>query len=524
MSLSSPPSLAASIARAVSPNDSATIETSSTDATQEHPLHEFNIVRSLSRTALRMLWHQRLGHLNFRRLSEMHRFVQGMPKFDMPTEIEKCPICLADKLRKAPSSSKSTMQATTCNQGISIDFGFMVQKSRDSARLNNLIGHNGKTCYVLLTDHFSGRLYGKAFPTKAPPVDWINQWLANNTPNCPDHYVRMDGGGELGKSSDIHRTFSNFGYVVELTGPDASHQNGPGERPHQTIGDALRTMLAGANLQPSFWPYAFYHYLRLYNCIPHGPRPTSPYEMCGGVLPNLSKLRTFGCRVHVRLTTARYGRLVHNTCTGIFLGYSRSLKILYYFDVGSSLVKTATHARFDEGMNDLSEPPPNAKLLRDMSNSNGIPPDTLDMPTIDLQVSDDPFNRLDEITQPVIGDHPTLGFEISECHIRKRGYVSAIAPHTSAARIRNVRRKYIGAYVVSVNGTAVFTAESVILALQAIVDSDDTQFTMVFAPDRYIPSMNVVLTNPCTYSLTNSASSVTSVPAPAQRVWIRMHT
>ena len=482
--LPSPPPLAASITHdAPEPPHSSPV---AIDLSSD-PFPEYNIVRSLTRPALRMLWHQRLGHLNFRRLSEMHRFVKGIPKFDMPSVIEQCPICLAAKLRKSPSSSVSTMRATVCNQGISVDFGFMVQKSRDSTRLSNLIGQNGETCYVLLTDHFSGRLYGKAFPTKAPPVDWLNQWLANNAPSCPDRYVRMDGGGELGKSHEIHRTFSNFGYAVELTGPDASHQNGPGERPHQTIGDALRTMLTGANLQPSFWPYAFYHYLRLYNCIPHGSRPTSPYEMCGGVLPNLSKLRTFGCRVHVRPTTARYGRLVPNTRTGIFLGYSRSLKILYYFDVGSSLVKTATHARFDEGMNDLTEPPPNARLLHDMSNSGGVPPDTLDLPVIDLQVSDDPFNRLDTVTQPIIGEHPTLGFEIKECHIRRRGYVSAIVPHTSAARIRNVRRKYVGAFVVSINGAAVFTAASVILALQAIVESDDTHFTIVFAPDRYIP-------------------------------------
>jgi hypothetical protein len=115
----------------------------------------------------------------------------------------------------------------------------------------------------------------------------------------------MDGGGELGKCRDIHRTFANFGYAVELTGPDSSHQNGPGERPHQTIGDALRAMLSGANLQPNFWPYAFYHYLRLYNYVPHGDCPSIPYEMCGAPLPNLAKLRTFGCRIHVRPTTAR---------------------------------------------------------------------------------------------------------------------------------------------------------------------------------------------------------------------------
>jgi hypothetical protein len=28
-------------------------------------------------------------------------------------------------------------------------------------------------------------------------------------------------------------------------------------------------MLTGSNLAPSLWPYAFYHYIRLYNFIPH---------------------------------------------------------------------------------------------------------------------------------------------------------------------------------------------------------------------------------------------------------------
>ena len=128
--------------------------------------------------------------------------------------------------------------------------------------------------------------------------------------------------------------------------------------------------------------------------------------MCGRVLPNLLKLRTFGCRVHIRPMTARYGRLAPNTRTGIFLGYSCSLKIVYYCDVGSLLVKTATHARFDKGMvNDLSEPPPDVQLLHKMSNSGGIvPPNSLNLPVIDLQVSGNPFNC-------------TLGFEIKECRI-----------------------------------------------------------------------------------------------------------
>ncbi|MFY8200141.1 MAG: hypothetical protein ACOVLE_05695, partial [Pirellula staleyi] len=381
---------------------------------------------------------------------------------------------------------------------------------------------NGETCYVLLTDHFSGRIFGRAFATKAPPVDWVNSWLASNTPKCIDKYVRMDGGGELGKCRDIHRTFTNFGYAIELTGPDSSHQNGPGERPHQTIGDALRTMLSGANLQPNFWPYAFYHYMRIYNFIPHGNRPSSPYEMCGASLPNLAKLRTFGCRLHVRPTTTRYGRVVPNSRLGIFLGYSRSLKVMYYFDLGSSTVKTATHARFDEGMNDLDEPPPNVKLLRTLADGGVISPDRLDLPPLNLEVSDDPFDRLDELSPTITCEHPCLGFEIEECHIRKRGFVSGIVANTTASRIRNIRRKYIGAFIVSINTVAVFTSASILDALRTAATSGEPSFTIVFAPDRYIPVADRHLEQPLHLSVdqlrTSTIKSSFPLPSVAEHV------
>ncbi|KAI2511652.1 Retrotransposon gag protein [Fragilaria crotonensis] len=324
------------------------------------------------------------------------------------------------------------MRATTCNQGLSIDFGFMVQKSRDSVRHNTLVGLNGETCYVLLTDHFSGRIFGRAFATKAPPIDWINSWLASNSPQCPDKYVRMDGGGELGKCRDIHRTFANFGYAVELTGPDSSHQNGPGERPHQTIGDALRTMLSGANLQPNFWPYAFYHYIRLYNFVP----------------------TAIDLQAHTRCV------------------------------VPSPKSGKAT----DLWMSD--PPPPN------LADDGVVGPDRLDLPAFNLEVSDDPFERLDELSPSITCEHPCLGFEIMECHIRRRGYVSGVVANTTASRIRNVRRKYIGAFVVSINDVAVFTAASILDALRVVAASDEQTFKIVFAPDRYIPVVDRHLDQP----------------------------
>ncbi len=58
---------------------------------------------------------------------------------------------------------------------------------------------------------------------------------------------------------------------------------------------------------------------------------------------------------------------------------------------------------------------------------------------------------------------------------------------TSAARIRNVRRKYIGAYIVSVDDVHVFSCDSVVADLTAVVASDAVSITIVFAPDWYIP-------------------------------------
>ncbi len=60
------------------------------------------------------------------------------------------------------------------------------------------------------------------------------------------------------------------------------------------------------------------------------------------------------------------------------------------------------------------------------------------MSPLDLSVSDNPFDCLDELPPAVVCDHPTLGFEVSECHIRKRAYISGIA---RAANVRESHRK-----------------------------------------------------------------------------------
>ena len=264
--------------------------------------------------------------MHFRRIPQVFRHAIGVPS--LPTSKfgdEHCPICDASKLSKAACGQADSRHATVCNQGLSIDTGFIVQKSNNSARMERLTGLHGETCYVLITDHFSGALYGGTFATKAPPVDYINRWLAKHGrgKDVANKYVRMDLGGDLGKSTDIRNHFEEAGYVVEPTAPDSSHQNGPGERPHRTIKDALRSILYGAGLPLKFWPYTFHHYLRLYNVVPRGTRTLSSFEIRTGSPPDLQYLRTFGCKVSALPARAhRPSSLEHGVRSGLFLGYT----------------------------------------------------------------------------------------------------------------------------------------------------------------------------------------------------------
>jgi hypothetical protein len=81
----------------------------------------------------------------------------------------------------------------------------------------------------------------------------------------------------------------------------------------------------------------------------HGDQVKTPYELCSGRKPDLSRVRAFGCRVYVEPPRPRRpAKSEIDARTGIFLGYAQTLKNLLYFDLESHEVKSAQHARYDE--------------------------------------------------------------------------------------------------------------------------------------------------------------------------------
>ena len=87
-------------------------------------------IRVLSRDQQRALWHMRLGHTHERLISDLHKYVDGIPALPRSDVLHSCPMCMRAKLHKANRGPSEERPAEACWQHIQVDFGFMVQRSQ----------------------------------------------------------------------------------------------------------------------------------------------------------------------------------------------------------------------------------------------------------------------------------------------------------------------------------------------------------------------------------------------------------
>jgi Reverse transcriptase (RNA-dependent DNA polymerase) len=354
------------------------------------------------------------------------------------------------------------------------------------------LGLKGEMGYVIIQDHFSGALFGSTLTSKTPPVDYLRMFLERHRCSDPNRFVRMDHGGDLGGSRRILDLFSDFGYDIQLTAPDTPHQNGLIERVNEDIGCYLRTALSGASLTPAFWPFAFRHFLRLYNSLPHRRRTKedhtkltkTPFEVITGQRPDLSSLRTFGCRVWTRPPGGQERKSIPNARAGRFLGFARSMRIIVYVDECTKEIKESANMRFDEVFMDVLKPPPNAVVLRAVANGTPLD-DSFLFDTISpnsLEVSFCPSLAPRLVSLPITCNHDTLGLVISHDRDRDRAYLSEVVPDTSGSR--GHMRKHLGAYFLRVGNTIVQHRDDVIRALQSLDRTSPTPvLTFVLDPE-----------------------------------------
>jgi hypothetical protein len=284
------------------------------------------LILYLSDQATRVLWHQRLCHVHMRRLSSLHQHVDGIPPIKMHVVIEGCDTCWTCKLRNAARGyGDARKDATVAGQGISLDFGFIVQRSEDLKCYEKFLGLNGESAHPLLADHKTVMLFGLSTVGKAPPLAWLDRWLTQYHPSTVSfRYACMDGGGEMVNNGEVQKLLTHHGYSIHPTDPASSFQNAPGERPHQDIGYALQVLLRGANMENKLWPFAINYTLQISNILLHGDRGVRLGSFTG-VRGDVAKYQNFGCLVIFKPPDKRNGKLEQNFLRGFFLGFTGTL-------------------------------------------------------------------------------------------------------------------------------------------------------------------------------------------------------
>ena len=236
-------------------------------------------------------------------------------------------------------------------QHFHMDFGF-VRVSKYTLKQENgptITSKDGYNSCLLIVDRATRYMWIFLMSTKHPPVETARKVLNKFKATHPHRTVRTDQGKELGKSEKFREMIDQEGFLLKLTGAEASSQNGIAESPNRVLAQMMRCALYSADLGPEYWSYALRLVVYVKNRLPHSSITNTPYERLTGTRPDISRLRIFGSRVCARMPGAdKFPKLDHKNTNGIFLGYTATDKNIYFEDDITGRVLISKHVLFDE--------------------------------------------------------------------------------------------------------------------------------------------------------------------------------
>ena len=135
--------------------------------------------------------------------------------------------------------------------------------------------------------------------------------------------IRSDHGTEFENSQFMDYCTEN-GISHNISDPRTPQQNGVVERKNRTLEEMTRTMLISTSLPQRFWVEALSTACYILNRAMLRPKlKKTSYELLRGCKPNISHLRSFGCKCFVHNNGKdNLGMFDARSDDTIFLGYS----------------------------------------------------------------------------------------------------------------------------------------------------------------------------------------------------------
>nr|GEX51012.1 hypothetical protein [Tanacetum cinerariifolium] len=273
-----------------------------------------------------MLWHRRLGHLNFKTMNKLVRYnlVKGLPSKCFKND-HTCVACLKRKQHKASCKTK-------------------------------LVNSVSKPLHTLHMDLFG--------PTSVSRLN--HKWYCLVV---TDDLFRFTWTFFLRTKDETSSILRNF--ITEIENLKDLKQNRVAERRNRTLIKAARIMLADAKLPVTFWTEAVNTACYFQNrVLVNKSQNKTPYKLFNSRTPAIGFLRPFGCHVMILNTLDHLGKFDAKGDKGYFVGYSMSSKA-FRKDV-SSLRYIALPNWFHKAYMETSNSDAPEGCNDDVSESSGI--------------------------------------------------------------------------------------------------------------------------------------------------------
>nr|GEX94416.1 hypothetical protein [Tanacetum cinerariifolium] len=261
-----------------------------------------------------MLWHRRLGHLNFKTMNK--------------------------KQHKASCKTKLVNSVSKPLHTLHMDlFGPTSVSSR-----------NHKWYCLVVTDDFSRFTWTFFLRTKDETSGILRNFITEieNLKDLKVKIITCDNGGVF-KNKEMNELCTKKGIKRKFSNARTPHQNRVAEIRNRNLIKAARTMLADAKLLVTFWAEAVNTTCYVQNgVLVNKSQNKTPYELFNSRTPAIGFLRPFGCHVMILNTVDHLGKFDAKGDEGYFVRYSMSSKAFRVFNKRTKKVEENLHVDFFE--------------------------------------------------------------------------------------------------------------------------------------------------------------------------------
>lgn len=286
-----------------------------------------------------MLWHNRMGHVNFKSLKEMS------DKGDIPIKIKNidnlfCEACQFGKSHRAVYPRCSKTGPYKPGEYIYSDVCGKIQETSIGGANYFVIFKDRTTCYryVFFIKHKSD-VFSKFLE--------VEKLIHRQTGNVIKVF-RSDNGTEY-VNHNFKEHFKTKGIIHETCAPYTPEQNGNAERDLRSILESARTMLSDCSLTQELWAEAVNTSVYLLNRRPtQDIEKKTPYEKWTGKSLRLNHLKQFGSEAYVYIP-GQFRSKFQNKCKKMYLvGYANDSINYRVYNLETKEVIISKNVTFNE--------------------------------------------------------------------------------------------------------------------------------------------------------------------------------